>query len=296
MTTVLTTDLPGIPALARGKVRDTYVVDDRHLLIVATDRLSAFDVIMKTPIPDKGRVLTQMTLFWLERFADLCPNHLVSADVAVYPPAFAAHAAQLAGRSMLVKRLKMLPVEAIVRGYLAGSGWKEYKAKGTVCEIPLPAGLRESDRLPQPLFTPSTKAEEGHDQNIHPDEAARLLGADVARQVAELSLAIYRRAADYALTRGIILADTKLEFGLDEQGRVVLADEVLTPDSSRFWPADQYAPGKGQPSFDKQYVRDWLEAIHFDKNGPGIDLPPDVVARTAAKYREAYHKLTGKAL
>jgi len=295
-TTVLTTDLPGIPALARGKVRDTYVVDGKHLLIVATDRLSAFDVIMKTPIPDKGKVLTQMTRFWLDRFADLCPNHLVSADVADFPPAFAAHRAQLDGRSMLVKRLTMLPVEAIVRGYLAGSGWKEYQKKGTVCDLRLPSGLRESDKLPQPLFTPSTKAVEGHDENIHPDEAARLLGADVARQVADLAVAIYRRGADYALTRGIILADTKLEFGLDEAGRVVLADEVLTPDSSRFWPADQYVPGQGQPSFDKQYVRDWLEATRFDKNGPGIDLPPDVVERTAAKYREAYERLTGRVL
>ncbi len=294
--TVLTTDLPGIQALARGKVRDTYVIDERHLLIVATDRLSAFDVIMKTPIPDKGRVLTQMTLFWLEKFADLCPNHLVSADLAALAPALAAERAQLEGRSMLVKRLKMLPVESIVRGYLAGSGWKEYKARGTVCDIRLPAGLRESDRLPEPLFTPSTKAEEGHDQNIHPDEAAKLLGPDVAKKVAELSLALYKRAADYALTRGILIADTKFEFGLDEQGRVVLADEVLTPDSSRFWPADLYQPGRGQPSFDKQYVRDWLESVAFDKNGPGIDLPPDVVARTAAKYREAYEKLTGRAL
>jgi phosphoribosylaminoimidazole-succinocarboxamide synthase len=287
--TVLTTDLP-------GKVRDTYVVDERQLLIVATDRLSAFDVILKTGIPDKGRVLTQMTLFWLEKFADLCPNHLVSADLAALPPALAAERAQLEGRSMLVKRLTMLPVEAIVRGYLAGSGWKEYKAKGTVCDLQLPEGLRESDRLPAPLFTPSTKAEAGHDQNIHPDEAARLLGPDVAKRVAELSIALYKRAADYALTRGILIADTKFEFGLDEQGRVVLADEVLTPDSSRFWPADLYQPGQGQPSFDKQYVRDWLEAVAFDKNGPGIELPPDVVARTAAKYREAYERLTGRGL
>jgi phosphoribosylaminoimidazole-succinocarboxamide synthase len=294
--TVLTTDLHGIRALARGKVRDTYEVDGGRLLIVATDRLSAFDVIMRTGIPDKGRVLTQMTLFWLEKFADLCPNHLITADVDAMPPAIAAHRQVLGGRSMLVKRLKMLPVEAIVRGYLAGSGWKEYQARGTVCEIRLPSGLRESDRLPQPLFTPSTKAEEGHDQNIHPDQAARLLGAPIAKRVAELSVALYQRAADYALTRGIIVADTKFEFGLDEAGQVVLADEVLTPDSSRFWPADQYAPGRGQPSFDKQYVRDWLESVSFDKNGPGIDLPAEVVARTAAKYREAYEKLTGKAL
>jgi len=294
--TVLTTDLPGIPALARGKVRDTYVVGARQLLIVATDRLSAFDVIMQTGIPDKGRVLTQMTLFWLGKFADLCPNHLVTADVAAMGPALAAHADVLAGRSMLVKRLRMLPVEAIVRGYLAGSGWKEYRTKGTVCDIPLPGGLRESDRLPEPLFTPSTKAEAGHDQNIHPDEAAKLLGPDVAKRVAELSIALYKRAADYALTRGILIADTKFEFGLDEAGNVVLADEVLTPDSSRFWPADLYKPGQGQPSFDKQYVRDWLEAVHFDKNGPGIELPDDVVARTAAKYREAYERLTGRTL
>jgi phosphoribosylaminoimidazole-succinocarboxamide synthase len=293
---VLETRLPGVTAIARGKVRDTYAVDDRHLLIVATDRISAFDVIMKTGIPDKGRVLTQMTLFWLEMFADACPNHLVSADVGALPPALAAHADVLGGRSMLVKRLKMLPVEAIVRGYIAGSGWKEYKAKGTVCDIPLPSGLRESERLPEPIYTPSTKAEEGHDLNIHPDEAAKLLGPDVARRVAELSVTLYRKAADYAVTRGILIADTKFEFGLDEDGNVVLADEVLTPDSSRFWPADRYEPGRGQPSFDKQYVRDWLESVHFDKNGPGVELPPNVVANTADKYREAYERLTGRAL
>ncbi len=265
MATVLQTDLPGIELLARGKVRDTYVVDEETLLFIASDRLSAFDVVMTSGIPDKGRVLTQMTLFWLELFKDLIPNHLISADLADMPDWAQAHADQLAGRSMLVKRLKMLPVEAIVRGYLAGSGWKEYRKQGTVCDIRLPAGLQESSRLPKALYTPSTKAEIGdHDENIHPDEAARILGPELAGQVEELAITLYERAAETALERGIIIADTKFEFGVNEAGEVVLADGVLTPDASRFWPVDLYEEGRGQPSYDKQYVRDWLEASGFE--------------------------------
>lgn len=285
-------DLKGIKLLHRGKVRDTYELDDRSLLIVATDRISAFDVVMKTAIPEKGRVLTQMTLFWLKMFAGVCPNHLLEATML--PTEVAGHAEELEGRFMVVKRLRMLPIEAIVRGYLSGSGWKEYRERGTVCGIKLPKGLQESSRLPRPLFTPSTKAEVGHDQNIHPDEAARLVGQELVRQIEELSLTLYARAADYALTRGIVIADTKFEFGLDENGMVVLADEVLTPDSSRFWPADDYEPGRPQVSYDKQFVRDWLESINFDKNGPGIEIPPDVVARTSEKYLEVYRRLTAE--
>jgi phosphoribosylaminoimidazole-succinocarboxamide synthase len=291
---VTTTRLDGLDLVARGKVRDVYAVDDRHLLFVATDRISAFDVVMASGIPGKGILLNQLSLHWFTLLADLCPNHLVTADVAAMPPAVRRHGDVLAGRCMLVRRLRILPVEAIVRGYLAGSGWKEYRASRTVCRLPLPQGLQESSRLPEPLYTPSTKAAAGaHDENIHPEEAARILGAH-AGAVRRLALGAYDRARAAAASRGIIIADTKFEFGLDDAGTVTLADEVLTPDSSRFWPAAAYAPGRSQDSFDKQYLRDYLERIGFDKNGPGIDLPADVVARTLDKYRDAFRLLTGR--
>jgi phosphoribosylaminoimidazole-succinocarboxamide synthase len=285
---------PGLTLLARGKVRDIYAVDDRHLLFVASDRISAFDVVMSTGIPGKGKVLTQLSLFWFQLLGDCGRSHLVSSDIRRMPASVQAYADQLEGRSMLVERLKILPVEAIVRGYLSGSGWKEYQASRTVCGIALPAGLRESDRLEQPLYTPSTKAELGkHDLNIHPDEAARILGPHAAA-VRDFSLRLYARAREHAAKRGIIIADTKFEFGVDAKGEVVLADEVLTPDSSRFWPADRYQPGRGQDSFDKQYLRDYLERIGFDKNGAGIALPDEVVAKTLGKYVEAFRLLTGR--
>lgn len=292
---LLTSQCPALKLLARGKVRDVYEVDAQHLLFVATDRLSAFDVVMSSGIPGKGKVLTQISMFWFDLLKNVCPNHLVTADLAAMPAVVQQYRDQLAGRSMLVRRLKILPVEAIVRGYLAGSGWKEYQKSRTVCGLPLPDGLKESSLLPQPLYTPSTKAEMGkHDENIHPDQAAKLLGQANGDRVAQLAVALYSQARDYARTKGIIIADTKFEFGVDAQGQVVLADEVLTPDSSRFWPAAKYVPGQGQDSFDKQYVRDYLEGIRFDKNGPGITLPVDVAARTSAKYVEAFRLLTGR--
>lgn len=280
--------------IARGKVRDNYAIGDK-LLIVATDRISAFDYILATGIPDKGRVLTQISIFWFDFLREIVPNHFLTANVDEYPAELRPFRDQLEGRSMLVKRAKMFDVECVARGYLAGSGWKEYKAQGSVCGIPLPAGLVESDRLPQPLFTPATKAQSGHDENIPFERAAEITGAATAVRLRDLTLAIYTKASDYAKSRGIILADTKFEFGLvgDE---LVLADEVLTPDSSRFWPADQYRPGGPQPSYDKQYVRDYLEEIRWNKQPPAPALPAEVAERTAAKYREAYRLLTGKAL
>ena len=290
---LLKTELPGLELLARGKVREVFKVDADHLLFVASDRLSAFDVVMANGIPGKGKILTQISLFWFHLLKDVCPHHLVTADVDAMPERVRKHAEVLRGRAMLVKKLKILPVEAIVRCYLAGSGWKEYQASRTVCGIELPRGMRESDRLQQPLYTPSTKAAlGGHDENITPKEAARILG-DHAGAVERASLALYAKARDYAETRGIILADTKFEFGIDAKGNLILADEVLTPDSSRFWPADRYGSGRAQESYDKQFVRDWLESVHFDKNGPGITLPDDVVKRTQAKYIEAFTALTG---
>lgn len=290
---VLRSECPDLELIARGKVRDLYRIDAEHLLFVASDRISAFDVIMDTPIPGKGKILTQLSLFWFDLLADLGPNHLVTADVAAMPAAVQRYADQLAGRSMLVRQLEILPVEAIVRGYLAGSGWKEYRARGTVCDMPLPEGLRESERLPEPLYTPSTKAAQGaHDENIHPDRAAASIGAARAATVRDRSLALYRAARDYAAARGIIIADSKFEFGVDAAGTVVLADEALTPDSSRFWPADDYAVARSQNSFDKQYLRDYLEAIGFDKRRP-VALPDEVVGNTLDKYREAYRILTG---
>jgi phosphoribosylaminoimidazole-succinocarboxamide synthase len=291
-TIVWETSLPGIQFLNRGKVRDLYEVGG-HLLIVATDRLSAFDVVLPTPIPDKGRVLTQLSLFWFNLLGDVIPNHVLSA--ADFPPELDAYREQLEGRSMLCQKTKPLPVECVVRGYLSGSGWKDYRATGKVCGISLPAGLRESERLPEPIFTPSTKAIAGHDENISFDEAASTIGGELAERVRAVSLEIYRRAVAYAEPRGIILADTKFEFGLLGD-QLIWIDEALTPDSSRFWPADGYQPGRSQPSFDKQYVRDYLERIGWNKQPPGPDLPPDVVEATRARYREAYRQLTGHEL
>jgi phosphoribosylaminoimidazole-succinocarboxamide synthase len=286
------TSLPGIQFLNRGKVRDLYEVGG-HLLIVATDRLSAFDVVLPTPIPDKGRVLTQLSLFWFNLLGDVIPNHVLSA--ADFPLELDAYREQLEGRTMLCQKTKPLPVECVVRGYLSGSGWKDYRATGKVCGISLPAGLRESERLPEPIFTPSTKAIAGHDENISFDEAASTIGGELAERVRAVSLEIYRRAVAYAEPRGIILADTKFEFGLVGD-QLIWIDEALTPDSSRFWPADGYQPGRSQPSFDKQYVRDYLERIGWNKQPPGPDLPPDVVEATRARYREAYRQLTGHEL
>jgi len=278
--------------MARGKVRDIYDLGDR-LLIVATDRLSAFDVVMPTPIPDKGRVLTQLSLFWFHLLKDVIPNHVLSATE--FPAPFDQFKDDLAGRSMVVKKTKPLPIECVARGYLSGSGWKEYKATGKVCGISLPAGLRESDKLPEILFTPATKAATGHDENISFSRAAEMIGAELAAKVRDTTLEIYRRAAAYAEPRGILLADTKCEFGL-LNGELIWIDEALTPDSSRFWPAAEYRPGGPQPSFDKQFVRDYLERIQWPKTPPGPDLPPDVVAATRAKYREAYRILVGREL
>jgi phosphoribosylaminoimidazole-succinocarboxamide synthase len=287
MEPLLQSNAPGLKLLARGKVRDVYEDGDR-LLIVATDRISAFDYILPTGIPDKGRVLSQMTLFWLDFLRDIVPNHLITADTAGLPPEFE-------GRSMWVHRAKMFDVECVARGYLVGSGWKEYKQQGSVCGIKLPPGLKESEKLPEPIFTPSTKATTGHDENISIEQAGKIIGVDNALRLKDLTLKIYTAAADYALTKGIIIADTKFEFGL-VNGVTTLADEVLTPDSSRFWPAATYKPGGSQPSYDKQYVRDYLESIHWNKQPPAPPLPAEVAQRTSEKYREAYRELTGRAL
>ena len=291
---VLQLDLPGIKKVRSGKVREVFDLGDAFLL-VASDRISAFDVIMPNGIPRKGEVLTQISHFWFARFASLVPNHLLAGANDPLPANLQPYAGLLAGRSMIVKKAKPLAIECIVRGYLSGSGWKEYQKTRTVCGIPLPAGLTESAELPEAIFTPSTKAEAGHDENIPFAEAARIIGPDLAAQARDLSLALYRAGRDYARQRGIIIADTKFEFGVSD-GRLILIDEVLTPDSSRFWPADQYAPGRGQPSFDKQFVRDYLETLDWNKTPPGPVLPADVVAKTSAKYLEAYERLTGKKL
>ncbi|MFA5241961.1 MAG: phosphoribosylaminoimidazolesuccinocarboxamide synthase [Sulfuricella sp.] len=285
------TDIKSLKLLNRGKVRDIYEVDGEKLLIVTTDRLSAFDVVLPTPIPGKGEVLTSVSNFWFEKLKHIVPNQLtgVSAESVVAED----EKNQVAGRALVVKRLKPLPIEAIVRGYLVGSGWKEYQKSQSVCSIPLPAGLREADKLPQPLFTPSTKAEIGaHDENISFDKAEELLGKALAAKVQDVAISLYREAAEYAATKGIIIADTKFEFGLDEAGTLYIIDEALTPDSSRFWPADQYQPGSNPPSFDKQYVRDWLESIGWNKKPPAPALPAEVAARTGEKYREALDRLT----
>jgi phosphoribosylaminoimidazole-succinocarboxamide synthase len=293
-TVILHTDLPGIEKHAQGKVRDVYRVDG-HLLIVATDRISAFDYILPTGIPDKGRVLTQLSIFWFDFLRDVTPTHFLTANVDEYPAALRPFRSQLEGRSMLVKRAQMVEIECVARGYLAGSGWKEYQAHGTVCGIPLPAGLRESDRLPAPIFTPSTKAQSGHDENISFATMCSMVGAELGARLRDLTLQIYSRAAAYAETKGVIIADTKFEFGF-VNGELVLGDEVLTPDSSRFWPAESYRPGGAQLSYDKQYVRDYLESIHWDKKPPAPPLPDEVAAKTSEKYRQAYQVLTGKEL
>ena len=283
--------IPSLPLLNRGKVRDIYAVDDQHLLIVTTDRLSAFDVVLPTPIPGKGEVLTSISDFWFSRLGRLIPNQLT--DIKPESVVAKGEVDQVAGRAIVVKKLAPLPIEAIVRGYLVGSGWKEYKASSSVCGLPLPAGLREADKLPEPLFTPSTKAAAGaHDENISYEEAEGLLGKALAAQVRDACIALYKEAAAYAATKGIIIADTKFEFGQDAQGKLYLIDEALTPDSSRFWPADQYQPGSNPPSFDKQYVRDWLEESGWNKQDPGPELPPEIAAKTSEKYREALIRLT----
>ncbi|KAI8828682.1 phosphoribosylaminoimidazole-succinocarboxamide synthase [Chytriomyces cf. hyalinus JEL632] len=289
---------PDLKLLARGKVRELYELEDPStLLFVASDRISAYDVIMTNGITGKGKLLTAMSGFWFDHLKGVVGNHLITQDIGQMPAVVQKYADQLEGRCMLVKKLKILPVEAIVRGYITGSGWAEYQKKGTICDIPLPKGLVESQKLEKPLFTPSTKAEIGdHDENIHPSKLAEIIGADYAKKVEELALSIYSAAAEYALSKGIIIADTKFEFGVDEQGNVILADEVLTPDSSRFWPADQYVAGKGQPSYDKQFLRDYLTSIKFDKTGAGIAIPDDIVEKTIGKYREAAEILTGKRL
>ena len=288
-----TLDLPGIRKVASGKVREIFDLGE-HLLLVATDRISAFDCILPNPIPDKGAVLTSISAFWFARFG-FVENHVIATDVRDFPAALQPFASQLSRRAMIVKKAKPLPVECVVRGYLAGSGWKEYQATQSICGIALPAGLRQAERLPATLFTPSTKAESGHDENIGWDECRRLVGDDVAGQVRTLSIRLYEEGRAYAAERGIIVADTKFEFGLLD-GRVILIDECLTPDSSRFWPADQYALGISPPSFDKQFVRDYLETLAWDKTPPAPALPAEVIARTSEKYRDAYARLTGHAL
>ncbi len=291
--TLLKIDLPGIVKVKSGKVREVFDLGE-HLLFVASDRISAFDCVLPNGIPRKGEVLTQISHFWFDQTEQLVPNHRVGRSGEL--PAQLAHLGDtLARRSMVVKKAQPLAIECIVRGYLSGSGWKEYKKQGTVCGIKLPVGLRESDELPEPIFTPSTKAESGHDENISFDEAVKIEGAAVAEKVRDLSLRIYKQARDYARQRGIIIADTKFEFGKFD-GDLILIDEVLTPDSSRFWPAHQYKPGQGQPSFDKQFVRDYLETLTWDKNPPAPELPADIVAKTQAKYLEAYEQLTGRKL
>ena len=289
-TALLTTSVGAYPKRS-GKVRDVYDLGE-NLLIVATDRISAFDVVMPNGIPDKGRVLTQISLFWLEMLADITPNHLISASLKDLPEDVRDE--ELDGRFMICRKAKVVPIECIVRGYLAGSGWKEYQEKGTACGIALPKGLKQCSQLPEPIFTPSTKADAGHDENISFEQACRLVGADTAAAVRDRSLAVYKLAADYAAQRGIILADTKFEWGFDAAGQIMLIDEVLTPDSSRFWPADTYKPGKDQPSFDKQYVRNYLDKIEFDRRPPGPLLPALVVRKTREKYIEAYNRLTGQ--
>jgi phosphoribosylaminoimidazole-succinocarboxamide synthase len=294
-TVLLTTKFPDLNLRASGKVRDVYDVGPDHLLFVATDRISAFDYVLATGIPSKGRVLTQMSLFWFEFLRDVVPNHVETANVGAYPAMLQKYSDPLQGRSMLVKRAEMFPVECVARGYLSGSGWKQYQATGSVCGIPLPAGLRDSDPLPEPIFTPATKAETGHDENISFDRMVGILGGELSEQLRTLTIDIYKKAADYARQRGILIADTKFEFGRTAAG-ITLADEVLTPDSSRFWPVDTYTPGKTQNSYDKQFVRDYLESIQWNKQPPAPALPTEVASKTSEKYVEAYRRLTGREL
>jgi phosphoribosylaminoimidazole-succinocarboxamide synthase len=291
---ILETQLPGVELHARGKVRDVYRAGD-DILFIATDRISAFDYILPTGIPDKGRVLTQLSIFWFDFLRDLTPTHFITANVDEYPEGLRQYRDQLEGRSMLVKRAEMVEIECVARGYISGSGWKEYKQQGTVCGIELPAGLKESDKLPEPIFTPATKAQTGHDENISFERTCSIIGEDLAARLRDLTLAIYTKAADYALTKGIIIADTKFEFGFID-GVLTLGDEVLTPDSSRFWPAETYKPGGAQFSYDKQFVRDYLESIQWNKQPPAPLLPEEVAAKTGEKYRQAYRVLTGREL
>lgn len=287
---VLTTSIPEGQLVSRGKVRDIYTSGDA-LILVATDRISAFDCVLSPGIPGRGIILTRLSSFWFDHFGDV-PNHLIATEISGFPEPYRSHS-ELGGRSVLVKHLEPIPVECVARGYLAGSGWKEYQANGSVCGIDLPAGLVESDQLPEPIFTPATKATEGHDENISFDRMVDIVGAQTAETLRDLTLRLYAAAAEYARERGIIIADTKFEFGFDTDRRIVWMDEALTPDSSRFWPASEYHPGHSQPSFDKQYVRDWLEASGWDKQPPAPELPPDVVQGTLNRYREAYRRLTG---
>ncbi len=290
---VFQTELSNLPLLARGKVRDIFQLDEHHLLFVTSDRISAFDVILPTPVPGKGELLTQISNFWFDKSSDLIPNHLTDLDLRDYVTE--AEFAQLEKRSVIVKKLRPLPVEAIVRGYIIGSGWKDYQQSGAICGIELPAGLQQAEKLPQPIYTPSSKAEVGdHDINIRFEDSVQLVGQELAEQVRDVSLALYKMAAEYALGRGIIIADTKFEFGLDENDQLVLADEVLTPDSSRFWPLDAYRVGESPVSFDKQYIRDYLETLDWDKTPPGPEIPADIIARTQAKYQQAYDILTAQ--
>lgn len=291
---IFQTEIKEIPLLKRGKVRDIYDLGD-SLLIVATDRISAFDVVLPTPIPDKGKILTLMTIFWLDFLKDIVENHLITADINDYPDVLKSYREILFQRSMIVKKAKVIPVECIVRGYITGSAMKEYQKTGKVCGIKLPEGLKEADKLPEPIFTPSTKAEKGHDVNITFEELVKLLGKDVAETLKDLSLKLYIKAADYAESKGIIIADTKFEFGFFD-GKIILIDEVLTPDSSRFWPKDEYEPGKSQKSFDKQFIRDWLKSIAWDDKTPPPPIPPEIVEKTREKYLEALYRLTGKTI
>jgi phosphoribosylaminoimidazole-succinocarboxamide synthase len=291
----LDTQLDGLSLVRRGKVRDVYAAGDA-LILVATDRISAFDYVLGSGIPDKGRVLNQLSAFWFARTGHIVPNHVISTDLADYPAEARAFASKLEGRSMLCRTTAPLPVECVARGYISGSGWKDYKATGEICGIPLPKGLRESDRLPQPIFTPATKAESGHDENISEAAAAKVVGADLLARLKHLTMALYAHGVAHAESRGIILADTKFEFGLTAGGELLLIDEMMTPDSSRYWPKDTYNPGGPQPSFDKQYVRDYLESIHWNKRPPVPSLPEHVVAQTRAKYLDAYRRLTGQEL
>lgn len=291
-TALLETSLPGLPAPRRGKVRDVYPLGER-LLLVATDRISAFDVVLSPSIPDKGKILTQLSTFWFRLFADAVPNHILETDPTRFGDQLLPHADVLRGRSVLARTCRVVPFECVARGYLVGSGWKDYRKTGTVCGIPLPEGLRDAERLAEPIFTPATKAESGHDENVPFEAMASAVGRDLATRLRDLTLTLYGRARDYAATRGILIADTKFEFGLDADGGVVWIDEALTPDSSRFWPAESYQPGGAPPSYDKQFVRDWLESTGWDKTPPAPELPPDVVAGTRRRYLEAFEKLTG---
>ncbi len=297
MEVVTHTEIPEYPLLARGKVRDIYALDDERLLIVTTDRMSAFDVVMQEPIPLKGVVLNQITIFWMERFAGLVPNHLLETDVAQFPQPLATRRSQLEGRSVIVRKTAPLPIECVVRGHITGSGWKDYQRTGAVCGVTLPPGLRESEKLSAPLFTPSTKAEIGqHDENITRDEAVVLAGAPLVEEAERLSLALFTQGRDFAESRGLIIADTKFEFGQLPDGQLILIDEVLTPDSSRFWPMDGFEAGKSQPSFDKQYLRDYLASLDWNKEPPPPPLPDEIVAQTRDRYLDAYERLTGSSL